>query len=89
MTALEICQALFGTTSLLLLARSGWLFFKAMEPGWQQRYAGPIEATAPMRLDEVKARAGRCFLFLGVGVGLIGIWTRALSVVFSKGMPIF
>ena len=88
MTILEICQALLGTTSLSLLARSGWLFFKAIEPGWQQKQAERINAGLPMRLNEVKAKAGLRALIWGVFFGLISIWGKAFTVAILRIYPI-
>jgi hypothetical protein len=55
MTPVEIIQALLGTISLVVLAGSGWLFYKAIEPGWQQAYAGMVGGNVPLFIDETKA----------------------------------
>ncbi len=78
MDPLEITQAALGTASLLSLARSGWLFFKAIEPGWQQDHAWQIGGTVPMLADELKARDALCYLVLGVVLGIIGMWVNLL-----------
>ncbi len=78
MDAIDVIQASLGTLSLLALACSGWLFYKALETGRQGEEYGARGLSTTVQFIKRRARYALLLLWVGLGVGFISIWLKGI-----------